>query len=126
MSGGWEFGGVGGGAMRRVGIVAWLFVCTSALAASDQPPIGLPKFGSCSVVHGRASWYNGGTTLRIWAIHTTHIYFINDDRSAPMLTDFDHDLFADFTLCPTEPFVEGSGQGAEIKKIEHAKMVSRH
>ena len=31
-------------------------------------------------------------------------------------------LFADFTVCPTEPFKQGHAQAAVVKRIEHAQI----
>jgi hypothetical protein len=103
--------------------------CCPSLSA-DSPPQRLPRFGTCSAVHGRAAYYNGGSWFRIWAVGTHHIYWIEDSgagkRFEPFIKDFDHFVYADFVLCPTSPFAEGSMQGAKIQSFRNVRIALRN
>jgi hypothetical protein len=63
--------------------------------------------GSCFVVRGRLSAYNGNPTFRIWPICTHRLLGVvpsEDARSLPAelrgFAGFDHDVFGTFTVCP--------------------------
>jgi hypothetical protein len=90
----------------------------------------------CEVIHGRAHYYCGDGNLRIWHIGTHHEY-------EPDSTSYDRvsrwleagvtqaekknlacpagaiDLYADFLICPTEPFKRGAVQHAAVKSATH-------
>jgi hypothetical protein len=97
----------------------------------------------CRVIHGRAIYYTGDGQLRIWNIGTHHL-FMPGERASTEVDDgwdkvidllatggqkpevFDRNaLFADFLICPIEPFREGSAQPAEVRRIDHPHVVSR-
>ncbi len=95
---------------------------------------------SCTVIHGRAHLYCGDGQLRIWHIGTHHEYEPdesswptvekwleagvkdpNDAKSAcPASTVY---LFADFVVCPAEPFKKGSVQRAKVKSASHRHYI---
>jgi hypothetical protein len=63
--------------------------------------------GSCFVVRGRLSAYNGSPTFRIWPIGSHRLIGVvpsEDARSLPAelrgVAGFDHDVFGTFTVCP--------------------------
>jgi len=63
--------------------------------------------GSCFVVRGRLSAYNGTPTFRIWPIGTHRLIGVvpsEDPRSLPAelrgVAGFDRDVFGMFTVCP--------------------------
>jgi hypothetical protein len=92
--------------------------------------------------HGRAHLYGGDGQLRIWRIGTHHEFqpdestweqvvawleagvrpqdrnTINTISPTSMLY-----LFADFTVCPVEPFKKGSVQSARIVSATHRRYV---
>ena len=92
----------------------------------------------CKVIRGRAHHYGGDGRLRIWEIGTHHEYEPDDSSWDTVvnwldagITDTDRAkyvsapsmvyLFADFLVCPTEPFRKGSVQKAEIKSATHRR-----
>jgi hypothetical protein len=81
------------------------------LAASpDQHPTCRGRTdlaGKCFVVHGRLRAYNGNPTFRIWRIGTTRLLGVTGPHPgdepimpAALGCDFDHDVYADFEVCP--------------------------
>jgi hypothetical protein len=94
----------------------------------------------CVVIHGRAHFYCGDGSLRIWHIGTHHEF--EPDRSS-----FDRvlrwieagelrgeekslacpsgaiDLYADFLICPTEALKKGAVQHAVVKSANHRRYV---
>jgi hypothetical protein len=95
---------------------------------------------ACFTIHGRAHLYSGDGQLRIWHIGTHHEYE-PDASSWARVEEWlaagvkepekSHDpspaglvnLFADFLICPTEPFKKGSVQRAKIVSAEHRRYV---
>jgi hypothetical protein len=94
----------------------------------------------CQVIRGRVHFYNADGQLRLWQIGTHHEfdpdYFGADkgaswDRIVELLKAGDesagaasnNDLYADFTVCPTESYRPGSVQHAVIKGFRHARVV---
>lgn len=82
---------------------------------------------SCRVIHGRARRYCGDGQLRIWHIGTHHDFEPNQSSwqrvegwleagAKPTGACQDNaDLFADFLICPTEPYKKGAVQKATVK-----------
>jgi hypothetical protein len=86
---------------------------------------------SCITLHGRANLYGGDLQLRVWHIGTHHEY-TPDDATWPTVIDWltagvpkaerknyaipasSVFLYADFVVCPIEPFKQGSVQQAKI------------
>lgn len=63
--------------------------------------------GSCFVVRGRLSAYNGTPTFRIWPVGTHRLLGVipsDDPRSLPGklrgVAGFEQDVFGTFTVCP--------------------------
>jgi hypothetical protein len=101
---------------------------------------GLYAAEPCKVIHGRARFYGGDGQLRIWQIGTHHQYE-PDEPSWPRVIKWleagvpeseranyaspasSVDLYADFPICPTEPFKQGSVQRANIKSASHRRYV---
>jgi hypothetical protein len=95
---------------------------------------------SCRVIHGRAHLYSDDGQLRIRHIGTHHEYAPDESswtRVASWLEDGVKDsnksqyaspastvcLFADFVICPTEPFKKGAVQQARVKSALHRHYV---
>jgi len=92
------------------------------------------------LIHGRARLYGGDGQLRIWHIGTHHEYEPDESSwqlvvgwleagvtqpeqrryASPISTV---DLFADFVVCPREPFRKGAVQAAKIKTATHRRYV---
>jgi len=95
---------------------------------------------SCTTFHGRAHFYSGDRQLRIWQIGTHHEYE-PDVSSWDQVMDWliagvkpserknyaspasGVYLFADFTVCPTEPLRRGALQKAKVKSAMHRHYV---
>jgi hypothetical protein len=95
---------------------------------------------SCFTIHGRAHLYGGDGQLRIWRIGTHHDYQPDESSWAKVegwleagIKDADKShyanpasmvyLFADFVICPTEPFKKGSVQTARVVSAQHRRYV---
>lgn len=94
----------------------------------------------CEVIHGRAHYYCGDGNLRIWQIGTHH-EFEPDSSSWERVTHWLDTatteaekkkyacpvgqvyLYADFLICPTEPFRKGAVQHAVVKSATHRRYV---
>ena len=93
-------------------------------------PIGSAQ--TCRKIHGRAIWYRGDGFFAIWHIGTHHIFTPVDKQSADLVCqyfdcengDIQPALFADFTICPTEKYVQGASQNVIVKKVEHPVVVA--
>lgn len=91
--------------------------------------------GSCFVVRGRLSAYNGTPTFRIWPIGTHRLLGIvpsEDPRSLPAelrgVAGFDHDVFGTFTVCPftqRRPGVMQFGCVEAVRKVRVRKTCAR-
>lgn len=96
--------------------------------------------GPCQLIHGRARLYSGDGQLWIWHIGTHHEYQPDDSSSDAVIgwliegvTKSERakyttpasavDLYADFEVCPTEPFRKGAVQEAKIKSASHRRYV---
>jgi hypothetical protein len=94
----------------------------------------------CVVIHGRAHFYNGDGQLRVWHVGTRHEFEPDNtswDRVIGWLTegtkkgDSENSvspesnimLFGDFTVCPTEPFRQGSVQQARVISVKNRHYV---
>jgi hypothetical protein len=93
--------------------------------------IPLGKAQSCHEIHGRAVQYRGDAFFEIWHVGTHHIFFPADSASADLICRyFDCEngnrqpaLFADFTICPTEPYKQGAAQPAIVKSVQHPRVI---
>lgn len=88
--------------------------------------------GTCREIHGRAILYSGDSFLEIWHVGTHHTFFVIDEKSADLIFGYLHypesdnqALFADFTLCPTKKYKQGSSQPTIVKRIRNARVVAR-
>lgn len=93
----------------------------------------------CFVIHGRAHLYSGDGQLRIWHIGTHHDFAPDDTSWNRVVNWIEADntkaekqsviapslvyLFADFEICPTEPFKKGSVQHARVLSATHRRYV---
>jgi len=103
--------------MLKIAVVCFLLTLSSEAQTTK----------SCKVIHGRARRYCGDGQLRIWHIGTHHDF--EPDQSSwqrvegwleagakPTGACQDNaDLFADFLICPTEPYKKGAVQKATVK-----------
>jgi hypothetical protein len=115
--------------LRVVAIM--FFVAMFASSISAQEP--------CRVIPGRAHKYSDGP-LRIWHIGTHHDYQPDEsswqrveawieagvapyDRRTSGTPYSTVDLYADFLICPTQPFKRGAVQSASVKNATHRRYV---
>lgn len=95
---------------------------TVAIPASAQ---------ECSVIRGRAVLYRGDGFFAIWHVGTHHIFFPADKASFDLLcrdmdcesSDKQPALFANFTVCPTKPFIPGAAQPVIVKRVQKPRVV---
>lgn len=95
---------------------------------------------SCMTIHGRLHLYGGDGQLRIWHIGTHHDFTPDESSWGRVVgwlderaTESDkknyacsacvNDLYADFLLCPTEPYRKGSVQRANVVSATHRRYV---
>ena len=107
---------------------------TCSLALPEPPKCsGNPKLvGACFTVHGRMREGNGGPPIRIWPIGTDRMLGLwepTDDTSVAWLPeslyrkmDEDHQIFADFLVCPLTKQTEDKLQ---IVCVESAARIVR-
>jgi hypothetical protein len=110
-------------------------LCAALVAA-----VPVPAAESCTTIHGRAHVYGGDGQLRIWQVGTHHEYEPDESSwltvqqwlEAGVKDSVKHtsatpvssvSLFADFLICPVEPFKKGSVQSAKIKSAYHRHYV---
>lgn len=113
--------------MLVTGLAFLAMTCGVSEAALAQSAIQKDSTQACRVIHGRAMWYRGDGFFAIWHVGTHHIFSPIDQKSADLICQyFDCDsgdrqpaLFADFTICPTEPFQNGAAQSVVVKRVEH-------
>ncbi len=109
--------------MRLIAVLAIASLLMPKHCSSAEP---------CREVHGRAISYSGDGFLEIWHVGTHHTFFVVDEKSTDLILshlhypESDHKaLFADFTVCPTEPYKEGFSQPVIVKQIRNPRLVSR-
>ena len=111
-----------------------LSIPPSALAAKKPghpTPAKSSQPQSCFQIRGRAILYRGDGFFAIWHVGTHHIFYPADKASADLLCDHmdctsprkQPALFADMTVCPTEPYKKGWAQPAIVKGITHYYVV---
>lgn len=116
-------------AMKKIviGFALSVLVCGIAKTGFAQSTNHSDSKQTCRVIHGRAMWYRGDGFFAIWHIGTHHIFSPADRDSADLICQyFDCEsgdrqpaLFADFTICPTEPYQDGAAQNVIVKRVEH-------
>lgn len=113
-----------------------LFVLCLVLASTCS----LHAAQGCTTIRGRAHYFDGDANLRIWRIGTHHdftpadraswgrvMHWLEqgirpaDKRSASPVSEVY--MFADFRVCPTEPFKKGSVQKATVLSATHRSYV---
>lgn len=111
------------------------------LCVAISIPCGLHAEKTCMTIHGRAHLYGGDGQLRIWHIGTHHEYQPDESSFPIVLSWLDAGvnpvdrtryaspasmlyLFANFEICPVEPFRSGSVQRAAVKSASHRHYVS--
>jgi len=107
----------------RIAIVLELILLAGSLPCRSAEP--------CREIHGRAILYRGDGFFSIWHIGTHHIFFPADKASADLVCQYfdcntidrQPTLFADFTVCPTEPYKAGAAQPAIVKRVQHPRVV---
>lgn len=118
--------------MRTLLLLALL--CTASASISAAEP--------CLTFHGRAHFYSGDGQLRVWHIGTHH-EFEPDQSTWDRVTSWLEAgvppterknylepasvlyLFADFKVCPTEPFRQGAVQEARVLSATHRHYTDR-
>jgi hypothetical protein len=115
--------------MRRL-CLAFLFLTCLRLNAAE----------GCRTIHGRLHYYGGDGQLRIWHIGSHHefepdattwdtvIQWLRDGVKRSEWRNYADpatgvDLFADFDVCPTQPFKKGSVQEAKVMSASHRHYV---
>src|ERR1035441_6263118 len=104
-------------------------------------PPALRASEPCRFVHGRAHSYGGDGQLRIWEIGTHHEFEPDDsswqdviswleagisERESKFVSPISAvNLYADFLICPTEPFKKGSVQIAKVESANHRHYIHR-
>ena len=96
---------------------------------------------ACFTIHGRAHLYGGDGNLRIWHVGTHHEYQPDASSRESVVSWLEAgvkdpenvhtaaspastiSMFADFVICPTEPFKKGSVQTAKIVSAQHRVYV---
>jgi hypothetical protein len=112
----------------------WIEFTLSMLAAAGQanPPCKAnPNLaGKCFVVHGRLRAYNGNPTFRIWPAGTKRLLGVTGEHPGeePILPGdlkpgFDHDLYADFEVCPFTHETPGVMQRVCVESATRQKLV---
>lgn len=84
----------------------------------------------CFQIRGRAVLRRGDGFFEIWHVGTDHVFFPADQKSADLICryfdcvsgDKQPALFADFTVCPTKPYVPGAAQPVIVKKVDHPRV----
>jgi len=85
----------------------------------------------CFRLRGRAILYRGDGFFAIWHVGTHHIFYPADKASADLLCKYmdcksprkQPALFADMTVCPTEPYKKGWAQPVVVKRVTHYYVV---
>lgn len=123
--------------MRRVTVPLLLLALSlgpGARAARHPGPSTPPKAEQpqeCFQIRGRAILYRGDGFFAIWHVGTHHIFYPADKASADLLCDYmdctsprrQPALFADMTVCPTEPYKKGWAQPVVVKSVTHYYVV---
>ena len=116
--------------MRAFVVICLLVIAACRVQAEEM----------CTTIHGRAHYYGGDGQLRIWQIGTHHDYTPDDSSRGAVIgwleagvTKFERGhlagpdsaiyLFADFEICPIEPFRKGFVQRARVKSASNRHYV---
>ena len=107
----------------RISFLLVLILLTNPMRCRSSQP--------CREIRGRAVWYRGDGFFAIWHIRTHHIFFPADKASDDLICQyFDCEngdrqpaLFADFTVCPTEPYRAGAAQPVIVTGVRRPRVV---
>jgi hypothetical protein len=115
--------------MRTLALISLSLFVALPLRAAD----------TCTTIHGRARSYCGDGQLRIWHVGTHHEYEPDetswqrvegwleaggkDTKDSACGSATTVDLFADYLICPVEPFKAGSVQKAKFISAQHRRYV---
>jgi len=123
-------------AMKQVRLLAWLLAAIAPLNLCAQKDTTACKsrrdlVGSCRIVHGRLKYYNGTPSFRVWVVGTNrvlgvHEVEVGDNPEYPLMPEkiwssvgmMDHEIYADFEVCPLSQEKPGAMQ---VVCIESAK-----
>jgi hypothetical protein len=101
---------------------ALLLLATSAFAVDckDDPKL----VSACFVVHGRMYNSSGGSLARIWRIGTKRILHVVGPHDLPsnvkpLMRDFDHEVVADFLVCPYAKDKPGEALPVCVESASH-------
>jgi hypothetical protein len=116
-------------------------ICIVAAVILVSLPSTLHASEPCRLVHGRAHSYGGDGRLRIWEVGTHHEFQPDDsswdtvlswlqagvtERESKFASQISLvDMYADFLICPTEPWKKGSVQQAAVKSADHRHYIHR-
>lgn len=99
-----------------------LLLTTSAFAldCKDDPKL----VSACFVVHGRMYNSSGGSLARIWRIGTKRILHVVGPHDLPfnvkpLMKDFDHEVVADFLVCPYAKDKRGEALPVCVESASH-------
>ena len=99
-----------------------LFLAITASAAYAVEP--------CRTIRGRMTIYTADGQVRIWHSGTHHEFDpigpdVEDPYETAIGNDGYYELFANFTVCPTEPFHQGAVQPVIVRSISNARVAPR-
>ena len=102
--------------------LALLLLTANALAVDckDDPKV----VAACFVVRGRMYNSSGGSLARIWRIGTQRILGVTGPHRLPsnvepLMTDFDHEVVADFLVCPYQKDRPGEMRMVCVQSATH-------
>lgn len=107
--------------MKRIFLALLLLSGASfGVDCKDDPNI----VAACFVVHGRMYNSSGGSLARIWQIGTKRILHVVGPHGlpanvAPLLPDFDHEVVADFLVCPYTKDRPGEARMVCVQSATH-------
>jgi hypothetical protein len=101
-------------------VVLLLGATAFAVDCKDDPKV----VGACFVVHGRMYNSSGGSLARIWRIGTRRILHVVGPHDLPsnvkpLMADFDHEVVADFLVCPYERDKPGEALPVCVESATH-------
>lgn len=89
-----------------------------------------PFVGDCFSFRGRAQFFNGNPSLRIWRVGTKSYIGVSDYRCGALPTAFEKEMktfgdivYGDFTVCPLSKFKKGEMQFACIRDVKIRSVV---
>ncbi len=118
--------------MRLALLLLSMCLATVPLSAERSCRHSRHLVGACSTIRGRAWIAQGGPSLRIWHVGTKHFYGLKSDDplDAPesllnALDNGNHDVYADFELCPFTREIAGAMTMVCIQSVQHM-VITEH